>query len=294
MRIPPHLAWLFCASLYSNAFDIPLYIERSTGNPENLLVNVPQNKHVEIIPSDKFFFTLCAEDAKSLWKSAAKKTTSDRYKLELFTSVRLGNALRIERSRVVIIKWSDSHEQLIMEITTWSQNPAVGYIPFHDLGLDKQWSGPIANVLVNGINSHEVEKQLLYFDFSNVYSHFPDWAYELLIGAFPYEVESRSIEPIECNELDKLELPILQFATSDCYLFEFTKSNYFWRRHQDDTCVLAVRRSVSNVWIIGPTISKTYRTVFASFLDSNNLHIGFINPLGDKEISKNSSLAVTV
>lgn len=292
MRIPPHLAWLFWASPYLNAFHIPLYLQGIEGNQALLQVLVPRNKHVDVPPNGIFFLTLRAKDAKKFPKSARLGEAHKVYAFDLFSFVNLEKELKLSHSRAVVIKWSDLHGHPMMKII--SVVPAAVKNAFYDLGKTEEQIGPIdASIVANQGPNAEYAKGSVYFRFSQYHSSFPDWAYDLLIKAFPRPVVKHPVVSINCDKIEKMELPTFLFTIGNTYFAQLTKDNYFVPKGPGNMCYLAAQLRTGNDWIIGAALSRTIQTVFAISSKSGNLGIHFIIPPSmDTKIT--STLAVTV
>lgn len=277
MRIPPHLAWLFWASPYLNAFHIPLYLQGIEGNQALLQVLVPRNKHVDVPPNDKFFLTLCAKDARKLPNSARQGEEHELYAFDLFSFVNLEKELQLSDSRAVVIKWSDLHGHPIMEIIYL--DPADVETAFYDLGKTEEQIGPINAIIVSNPGSNdEYAEGSVYFNFSQFHSYFPDWAYDLLIKAFPGPVVKHPIVSINCDKIKEMKLPTFLFTVGYTYFAQLTKDNYFVPKGPGNMCYLAVQLRSGSDWIIGAALSRTIQTVFAISSKSRNLGIHFIIP----------------
>lgn len=277
MRIAQNYVWLYWTLQCSNAFDIPLSLEPVKGDAASRKVMVPWNTKRTVITNDQYFLTLGGHDAMYFQKLASGTKIREIYVYKSFNPVSLAKALNVKESRVVIIKWHKAQIQPIMQITTQKNVPKNRYINFFDVEKRTKYVGPInVDVVVDRVSNHNANREgVVYFYFSHVHSHFPEWAYDRFMDAFEEAGGDRSIESIDCDQIAKLKLPEFLFELDDVYFFELSKANYFMR-NSDDKCYLAVRLSQSGQWIIGAALTKTYKAVFLKSSGSKVFQIGFI------------------
>lgn len=122
--------------------------------------------------------------------------------------------------------------------------------------------------------SHLEGDEPVYFDFSDVVSYFPEWAFNELVAHYGKRIKQSLIS---CDLFTRPNPPIFVFKENGDPVFRFSEANYIIRE-SDTKCYLAARLSKNDEWVIGATLSRTNGIAFQKDGNSEKYIIAFVTP----------------
>lgn len=120
-------------------------------------------------------------------------------------------------------------------------------------------------------------REIVYFDFSNGHSLFPDWAFQLIRKAH-FQMSKLLTHPLNCAKVFASNFPVFKFSDNSGHeVFTLSARQYFVTDGHG-LCYLAIYRNNAANWVIGSMLSTSYGLHFRKLPEKGMYALGFTPP----------------
>lgn len=272
------LVWLYVAFHYSNALTIRLVLDKiDEVDRSSVKVLIPQPKTTDNHMKDTLL-GLTQADATKIDEFKSLEEAKNEYDYKLFSFNLFKSGWKSSHERNVVMEWAanDPFPILTLESTPDVDNREWGN--YHSIPNKNNADlriGPFEFPYhVAGDQNHLQGDEPVYFDFSDVVSHFPKCAYEEVVAHYGGKIKNSLIS---CDLVTRPNPPIFVFERDGYPVFTFSEANYIVRE-SDKKCYLAARLSENDDWVIGATLSRTNGIAFQKDGNSEKYILALVTP----------------